>query len=57
MKDAYLASSYSILGRFRQDRQACTFTSGQRYWGTTGGALLDVNGFLCEISDRILNVE
>ena len=30
MKAAYLASLYSILAGFRQDRQACTFTSGQQ---------------------------
>ena len=50
MKAAYLASLYSILAGFRQDRQACTFTSGQRSWETSGGTLLDVNGFPCETS-------
>ena len=57
MKAAYLARLYSILAGFRQDRQACAFTSGQRYWETSGGALLDVNGFPCETADRMLNVE
>ena len=56
MKAAYLASLYSILAGFRQDRQACTFTSGQRYWETSGSALLDVNGSPCETADRMVNV-
>ena len=57
MKAAYPASLYSILAGFRQDRQACTFKSGQQYWETSGAALLDVNGFPCETADRMVNVE